>query len=299
MRRLNYQHLLYFWTVPREGSISHACARLHLTEPTVSGQLRTLARSLGVKLFERVGRRLELTEAGREVYQYADEIFALGHELEDRLNGRANGKTPRLLVGIADTLPKVIAYRILEPALHLPEAVQLICEQGKPEFLLAQLGLHALDLVLADAPIGAGMNLRAFNHLLGECDVSLLATPDLADHYQPGFPQSLDGAPFLLPAANTLLRRSLDRWFETAGIRPRVRGEFADSALLKVFGENGVGIFAVRTAVEAETQDLYKVRSLGRVDAIRERFYAISLERKITHPAVAAITAAAREKLFA
>ena len=289
MSWLNYHHLLYFWTVAREGSIRRACVQLHLTESTISGQLRCLEKTLGVTLFDHVGRNLVLTETGQIVYRYADEIFSLGRELQDTLLGQPPGRPLRLAIGVADTLPKLIAYRLIEPALHLPEPVQVICEQGKSDNLLAQLAVHSLDVILTDAPLSPTMKLRAFSHLLGESSVSFFGTPELVKAYRRGFPRSLDGAPFLLPGANTMLRRSLDQWFDAQGIHPQVRGEFADPALLKVFGQYGVGLFPVRTAVEGETRQHYQVRLLGRVEAIRERFYAISLERKLKHPAVIAI----------
>jgi LysR family transcriptional activator of nhaA len=299
MAWLNYHHLLYFWTVAREGTIARACTQLHLTEPTVSGQLRALETALATKLFDRVGRNLVLTDAGRVVYRYAGEIFTLGRELQDTLKGRPSGRPPRLVVGVAETLPKVIVYRLLQPALRLPETVQIICDQGKPDYLLAQLAVNAVDIVLADTPVSPTTKIRAFNHLLGECGVSIMATPKLAAAYRRGFPKSLDGAPFLFPAENTVLRRSLEQWFDAVGIRPQVCGEFADSALLKVFAQNGAGVFAVRAAVERETRRLHDVRLVGHVKSIRERFYAISVERKLKHPAVLAITEAARAKLFA
>jgi LysR family transcriptional activator of nhaA len=299
MARLNYHHLLYFWTVAREGSIARACAQLHLTQPTISGQLRRLEKALGAKLFDRVGRNLVLTDTGRVVYGYADDIFSLGRELQDTLRGRPAGRPLRLLVGVADTLPKEIAYRLLEPAQRLAEPVQLVCDHGKLEYLLGRLAVNALDVVLADAPVSPTTKVRAFNHLLGECCVSFMAAPSLAAAYRRGFPKSLDGAPFLLPAEDTTLRRSLEQWFDAEGIHPRVRGEFADPALLKVFGESGGGVFTVRSAVERETRQRYRVRPLGRIESIRERFYAISVERKLKHPAVVAITEAARAELFA
>jgi LysR family transcriptional activator of nhaA len=299
MAWLNYHHLLYFWTVAREGTIARACTQLHLTEPTVSGQLRALETALATKLFDRVGRNLVLTDAGRVVYRYAGEIFTLGRELQDTLKGRPSGRPPRLVVGVAETLPKVIVYRLLQPALRLPETMQIICDQGKPDYLLAQLAVNAVDIVLADTPVSPTTKIRAFNHLLGECGVSIMAAPKLAAAYRRGFPKSLDGAPFLFPAENTVLRRSLEQWFDAVGIRPQVRGEFADSALLKVFAENGAGVFAVRSAIERETRRLHEVRLVGHVNSIRERFYAISVERKLKHPAVLAITEAARAKLFA
>jgi LysR family transcriptional activator of nhaA len=296
---LNYHHLMYFWMVAREGTVARASAQLHLTQPTISGQLRFLERAVGVKLFNRVGRNLVLTDTGRVVYRYADEIFSLGRELQNTLRGGPPGRPLRLLVGVADTMPKEITYQLLEPALRLPEPVQLVCDRGKPDYLLAQLALNALDVVLADAPISPATKVKAFNHLLGETGLSFMSTAALASRYRPGFPSSLNGAPFLLPAENTVLRRSLEQWFDAEGIHPLVRGEFADPGLVKVFGQKGAGIFAVRTAVERETERQYGVRSVGRVESIRERFYAISLERKLKHPGVVAITAAAREKLFA
>jgi LysR family transcriptional activator of nhaA len=299
MARLNYHHLLYFWTVASEGSIARASARLNLTQPTISGQLRSLEKALGRKLFERAGRSLVLSETGRVVYRYAEEIFSLGRELQDTLEGRPPGRPLRLLVGVAETMPELVAYRLLEPALHLPEPVQIICENGKPDHLLAQMASHNLDVVLVDAPVGPSIKIRAFNHLLGECGVSFVGTDKLAAAYRRGFPRSLDGAPFLLPPRNAVLRQSLDQWFDAQGIQPHVRGEFADPALLKVFGQNGAGIFPVRTAVERETLRQYQVQLLGRVESIRERFYVISLERKLKHPAVIAITETARGKLFA
>jgi LysR family transcriptional regulator, transcriptional activator of nhaA len=295
---LNYHHLLYFWTVAREGSIARARLVLHLTQPTISGQLRSLEKALGAKLFDHVGRNLVLTEIGRVVYRYADEIFSLGRELQDTLSGRPRGRPLRLVVGVADTVPKQIAYRLIAPALSLSEPVQVLCEHGKPEQLLPMLAVNAVDVVLTDVPVGPTFKVRAFNHLLGECGVSFVGAPKLAAAYRRGFPRSLDGAPVLLPAENTLLRRSLDHWFEVEGIRPRVRGEFADYALLKVFGQNGIGVFVVRTAVERETQRQYRTQLIGRVESIRERFYAVSLERKLKHPAVVAITEVARKKLF-
>jgi LysR family transcriptional activator of nhaA len=298
MAWLNYHHLLYFWTVAREGTIARACAQLHLTQPTISGQLHAFEKAWGAKLFERVGRNLVLTDTGRAVYRYADEIFLLGREVQDALKGRPEERPLRLLVGVADTVPKEVAYRLLEPALRLPEPTQVVCDHGKPDYLLGQLALNTLDLVLADAPIGASAKIRAFNHLLGESGLSFMAVPKLAAPYRRRFPRSLNGAPFLLPSENTVLRRSLEQWFDTEGIRPLVRGEFSDPGLLKVFGEKGTGVFVVRTAVEEETRRHYKVSLVGRVESIRERFYAISVERKLKHPAVVAITDAARKELF-
>jgi LysR family transcriptional activator of nhaA len=291
---------MYFWMVAREGTIARACVQLHLTQPTVSGQLRALERAIGAKLFDRAGRNLVLTDTGRAVYRYADEIFSLGHDLQDMLRDQPQeGRPLRLLVGVADTLPRELAYRLLEPAMQLPEPVQIVCDCGKPDHLLAQLSLNALDVVLTDAPISPTAEVKAFNHLLGETGLSFMSTAPLALKYRRGFPNSLNGARFLLPGKSTMLRRSLEQWFDDVGIRPSIRGEFADPGLIKAFGQRGVGIFAVRTAVERETKRQYGVHLVGQVESIRERFYAISLERKLKHPAVVAITGAAREKLFA
>lgn len=298
LKWLNYQHLLYFWTVAREGTIARACTLLHLTQPTISGQLRTLEKSLNAKLFDRVGRNLVLTETGRAVYRYADEIFALGRELQDAVKGRPAGRPLRLLVGATPTLPKTVLYRILEPALRMPEAVRIVYDEGKPDYLLAQLAVHALDIVLSDVPASPLVKVRAFNHLLGDSGVSLMGTARQAAACRRGFPRSLDGAPFLLPGENSALRRALEQWFAAEGIQPRVCGEFADSAVLKVFGATGLGIFAVPTIVEEEVRRQYHVRLAVRLESVRERFYVISAERRLTHPAVVAITAAARQKLF-
>jgi LysR family transcriptional regulator, transcriptional activator of nhaA len=298
MRRLNYHHLFFFWTVAREGTIARACAQLHLTQPTISGHLRALERTLGHRLFLRAGRTLALTATGREVFRYAEEIFALGQELEQVVRDGRPERPTRLLVGVADTLPKEVAYRLIEPALGLPEGVQVVCDHGPADELLARLAVHALDVILADAPANSGSKVRAYSHLLGECGLSFVGSPELAAAHGPGFPRSLDRAPFLFPAEGTTMRRSLDQWFDAHGVRPHVRGEFSDVGLLKVFGQNGAGLFAIRTAVEAETQQQYGVQLLGRAETLRERFYAITAERRVRHPAVLAITAAARERLF-
>ena len=298
MEWLNYHHLLYFWTVANEGSIARACEKLLLAQPTISGQLRALERSLGDKLFARSGRGLVLTETGQTVYRYADEIFSLGKELADTLKGRPTGRPLRLRVGVADVLPKIVSYRLLEPALHLTEPVQIICREGKPDRLLAELSLHGLDIVLTDAPVGPSVKVRAFSHLLGECGVSIVAAAELAKRLRKRFPQSLDGAPFLLPTDNTVLRRSLDQWFEAKGIRPVIRAECEDSALLKAFGQDGIGAFSVPSVVEKEVCRQYRVNPIGRVEEVKERFFAISVERKLKHPAVVAISDAARQKLF-
>jgi LysR family transcriptional activator of nhaA len=299
MHWLNYHHLLYFWTAVREGGITRACRVLHLTQPTVSGQIRQLERSLKTKLFERSGRSVVLTDTGRIVYRYADEIFALGRELQTAVHDRPRGQPLRFVVGVADTLPKLLLHRLLAPASALDEEVRMTCIDGPPDRLLGELVRHELDLCITDFPAEPRAGLKVYNHLLGECGITFCATDKLARRHRRGFPASLSGAPLLLPYGNTALRRLLEQWFDEHGIRPVVRGEFADSGLIKVFGRSGEGIFAVPTAVEREVRRMYGVSVVGREESIRERFYAISVEKRIKHPAVVAITTAARETLFA
>lgn len=295
---LNYHHLLYFWVVAREGSIVKASEQLRLAQPTISGQLRALEESFGQKLFVRQGRGLVLTEFGRMVYRHADEIFTLGRELTEAIKGRPAGRPVRFMVGVADVVPKLVAYRLLEPALRLSEPVRVVCREGTPERLLAALAVHELDLVLTDGPIGPGVKVRAFSHLLGECGVTFFGTPELATRYKRRFPKSLDGAPMLLPLPSTALRRGLDQWFDANGVRPSIVGEFADSALLNSFGQAGVGIFPAHSVIEAEVKRQYGVRVVGLAEDIRERFYAISVERRLKHPAVVAISESARQAMF-
>ena len=295
---LNYHHLLYFWMAAREGGITKACRKLHLTQPTVSGQIRALERALKTRLFERAGRTVRLTETGQVVFRYADEIFALGRELQDALHDRPRGQALRFAVGVADTLPKVLVHRLLAPALHAGEDVRVTCTDGDPESLLAQLVLHELDLVVSDHPSSPRPGRKTFTHLLGECGVTFVARRDLAARHRRGFPGSLGGAPMLLPLGNTALRRSLDQWFDEHAIRPRIKGEFADSALLKSFGAAGDGIFAVPSAVEDDVRRMYGVAVVGRDESIRERFFAISVEKRLIHPVVVSISQAARRTLF-
>jgi len=298
MEWLNYHHLLYFWTVAREGSVTRAAGELRLGQPTVSTQIRTLEEALGEKLFTRVGRNLALTEVGRVVFRYADDIFSLGRELLDAVKDRPTGRPILFQVGIADVIPKLIAYRLLRPAFELSAPVRLVCREGKPDRLLAELAVHDLDLVLTDAPLGPTHKVKAFNHLLGECELTFFGSAPLARAHRRGFPRSLHGAPVLLPTDNTTLRRALDQWFDTEGIRPVVMSECEDNALLDVFGAAGVGMFAAPAAIEKEIRREYGVEVIGRVGSVRERFYAISIERKLKHPAVVAIVEAAREKMF-
>ncbi|MHB8666810.1 MAG: transcriptional activator NhaR [Burkholderiales bacterium] len=298
MARLNYKHLRYFWTVAKAGGIARACERLHLTPQTVSGQLSAFEDALGHKLFARAGRRLELTEAGRMVLGYADEMFAVGAELEQAL-GHSSGGLPLLFrVGVADSVSKSVAYRLLEPAVSLPEPVRIVCREGKLAGLMADLAIHRLDLVIADAPMPASISVRGFNHLLGECGLTFFATPALARKHKGRFPHCLDGAPLLLPGEEAAVRPALMQWFESIAVRPKIAGEFDDGALMTAFGKAGTGIFAAPSAVAEEMRRQYGVRTLGSTDAVSERFYAISVERRLTHPAVVAISSAARTELF-
>lgn len=295
---LNYHHLLYFWTVAREGSISRACEQLGLAQPTISGQVRELETSLGTKLLQRAGRGLVLTDAGRTVFAYADEIFKLGHELQNAVKGRGPGRPLRLVVGVADVLPKLIVYRLLTPARHIAEPVHVVCREGKPARLFADLAAHHLDVVLSDSPCGSAYKVRAFNHLLGECGLTFFATAELARRHGRDFPASLNRAPFLLPTEDTTLRRLIDNWFRANRIAPEVRGEFDDSALVKIFGQAGEGVFAMPSVIEAEVRQQYGVEAVGRIEEARVRFYAISAERRLKHPAVVALSQAARQELF-
>lgn len=298
MEWLNYHHLLYFWMVVREGGVVRAADKLRLSQPTVSSQIRALEEMIGERLFSRVGRRLVPTDVGRVVFRYADEIFTLGRELVDTVRGRTSGRPVRLVVGVADVLSKHIAYRLLAPALQLPEPVRLVCREDRADKLLALLALHELDLVLADTPVPPTVHVKAYNHLLGECPVTVFAPPAMARRLRRRFPASLGGVPMLLPGDGTVLRRQLEDWFQQTGIRPSIVGEFDDSALMKVFGEHGVGVFAAPAAIVPEVRRQYHVAPVGQIDAIRERFYAISYERRITHPAIAAIAGHARDALF-
>jgi len=299
MEWLNYHHLLYFWVVAREGSISGATRKLNLTQPTISAQLRQLEESLGEKLFEKAGRGLVLTEAGRIALRYADEIFALGRELRDTLRDRPTGRPVRVTIGIADVVPKLVAYRVLRPAFSMTAEIEMVCREASSEVLLALLGQHEVDLVIADAPApttNRDAPLRAYNHLLGESGTTFFAAPALSASVKKSFPRSLEGAPLLLPGHGTQIRRALELWLDATGITPRRVGEFDDLALMTAFGRAGTGIFPAPTAIEREIETEYNVRVVGRLPEVRERFYAVSAERKIKNPIVSAITSAARRE---
>lgn len=298
MEWLNYHHLLYFWTVAREGGLAPASEKLKLSQSAISVQIRTLENVLGEKLFARSGRKLALTEMGKTVLEYAEDIFSLGGELMDTVRGSSSHRPLRLIVGIADVLPKSVVYKLLKPAFTLPSPLQLVCREDKADNLLAELAIHKLDLVLSDAPMGPWVKVKAYHHVLGESGVGFFGVEKWAHRYRRGFPKSLNGAPFLLPTKNAALRQILDQWFDGHEIKPKIIAEVDDHALLEVFGESGKGIFAAPLVIERETRQKPRLRLIGKTDEARERFYAVSVERKIKHPAVLRITQTAREKTF-
>jgi LysR family transcriptional regulator, transcriptional activator of nhaA len=296
--QLNFHHLHLFRTVARAGTLARAAIELGLTEPTISTQIKALELQFGQPLFSRSTRRLQLTDAGQTALRYADDIFSLSDELKQAMSGDATDRPRRFLVGIADVVPKMIAYRLIEPALRLPDGIALSCSEDSPERLVAALSVHALDLLITDAPVTPAAHVRAFNHLLGECGTTIFGTPALAARFSANFPGSLHGAPFLLPLPASRTRRALDSWFQQQDVVPSLTGEYADSALLKVFGQNGHGLFAGPSVLEREITAQHGVDVVGRIPDLTQQFYAISAERRIQHPAVTVIARAARTKLF-
>lgn len=298
MAWMNYHHLLYFWTIATEGGISKAAKVLRLAQPTVSGQLRLFEDTLGQRLFHRVGRRLVLTDVGRMTFRYADELFAIGRELQDALQGRFEGRPLRFAVGIADVVPKWVAHRLLEPALHIRERIRLICVEDRSDRLVDRLAAHELDLVLSDGPVVSTGTTRLFSHPLGQSGFSFLAAAGSAPALRRRFPRSLHEQPFLLPPTGTNARRVLEQWFVARDLRPLIRAEFDDSALCTVFGAAGVGAFAAPTVIEKELVRQAGVKVIGRVEELRESFYAITAERRLKHPAVVAVSEAGARDLF-
>lgn len=295
---MNYKHLYYFWTVAKAGSIARASERLHLTPQTISGQLSLFEHVIGETLFDRSRRRFTLTDAGRTVLGYAEEIFSLGQELEEALRHGPGGRPLQFRVGVSDAVPKTLAYKLIEPALRALEHGRIVCREGKVAGLMAELAIHQLDIVIADSPMPPRIDVKAFNHLLGECGLTFFATPALARQHAGAFPQRLDGAPLLLPGDDVAVRTKLIRWFDQHRIRPRFAGEFDDSALMAAFGQAGAGIFSAPSAIADRIKDQYGVEIIGATEEVTESFYAISVERRLSHPAVVAISEAARQKLF-
>lgn len=294
---INYKHLHYFFVVAKAGSIARASEQLHLTPQTISGQLSVLEKSLGDQLFTRSGRNLMLTETGRLALSYADEIFSLGGELEQMVRNRPEQRQLVFRVGITDVIPKSIAYRLLEPAFHLPESLRIISREGEMNSLLADLAVHKLDLIIADETIPSHINVRGYNHALGGSGMSFFAKQKVLSQMQGEFPQCLNQAPMLLPGEANALHGSLLKWLDEQYIHPLVVGEFDDSALMKTFGQGGAGVFVAPSAIAQEVQQQYDVELIGQTDEVQERFYSISVERKISHPAIAAINDTAREWL--
>ena len=298
MKWLNYNHLQYFWAVARAGSIARAAKELLVSQPTISLQIKELERSLGRKLFDRAGRRLELTEAGRVAYGYANEIFQAGQELVNAIDHQPKGRPLRLNVGVLDAIPKAVVHKLLAPALRLAQPVRVVCREDKSDRLLSDLAARRFDVVLSDGPIGNAAHVSGFNHLLGECGIAFFAPRNLAARYARNFPKSLDGAPVLLPTENTVMRRGLDMWFESHRVHPLVVGEFDDAATMASFGRAGLGVFPVPRVVEREVRREQDVRVVGRTEQVRERYYAITVQAKLQHPAVVAIREGARHQLL-
>ena len=299
MAALNYKHLHYFWVVAKCGSIALASQRLHITPQTISGQLSLFEDVLGEALFNRDNRRFELTERGKLVLSYADEIFSLGQELEGALRQQPVNRPMQFKIGVCDSVPKSIAYRLIEPALRTTDPIRIVCREGSITNLLAELAVHKLDIVIADRPMPSSVDVRAFNHSLGECGLTFFASPAIAStiNHKP-FPDCLDGAPMLLPGEDDATRANLMHWFNTHKISPRITGEFDDAALMKVFGQAGTGVFAAPATTADQIEPQYQVVTIGSTKEVTKSFYAISVERKLKHPAVVAISEAARHELF-
>lgn len=284
---LNFRHLLYFWTVAREGSVTRAASKLHVTQPTISAQLRELEESLGAKLLRREGRGVAPTETGRLVAQYADEIFDLGQELIDAIGETNAGPRTPLVVGVADVVPKIVAHRLLDPLLHVEDGppIRLTCLVGHPDELYHRLAAHELDLVISDSPVSESLPFKAYHQALGECGVSFFGAESLRADLGP-FPGCLDGAPVLLPTRNTVLRRALEHWFDAQDVRPHVVAEFEDATYLKVFGQEGLGLFPAPTLIAEELVQQFDVQVVGEASEVVERFYAVRTERRFRHPAL-------------
>ncbi len=295
---LNFRHLHYFWVVAKEGSVTRAAERLGLAIQTVSAQLSLLEQSIGKALFKPQGRRLVLTEAGQTALRYADQIFLLGEQLQEALADIDTDPVMRLTVGISDSLPKLIASRLLDAALALPQRVRLICYEEQFEALLGKLSVHKLDVMLTDRPVPPGSSLRVFSHLLGETQISLFALPELAKRYREDFPKSLNGAPLLLPTRNNAVRSRIDNWLEMQEVHPDLIGEFDDNALLLTFGRAGRGLFPAPSVLTKDVLEQFGAVEVGAMSQVREQIYAISNERKIKHPAIEAILSAMHTDVF-
>jgi len=295
---LNYRQLHYFWVVARTGSIVRACEQLNLTPQTISGQISLLEQTFGVELFRKAGRQLELTEAGRRTLPYSEQMFQLGNELEAMLRTQPNEQQRLLRVGVADVVPKSIVYRLIAPTMELDEPIRITCREDKLERLLADLAIQRLDLVISDSPMPSHLDIKGYSQKLGECGISFFATAALAARHADDFPRCLHGAPLLIPGQESVVRSRLLRWFAEQHLHPRIVGEFDDSALMQAFGQSGSGIFIAPSVIAEEVCRQYGVQLIGQTDAVSESFYAISVERKVKHPGIVAITEGARRELF-
>lgn len=298
MATLNFKHLRYFWMVAKSGSIARASDQLHVTPQSISGQLAELEEALGTDLFQRAGRGIEMTDVGRRILSYAEEIFTLGDEILDIVRNQDAVMSLPFRIGIADSVPKLVTYRVVEPVLHMTEPVRLFCREGSLVSLLADLAVQRLDMVIADRPMPTDINVRAYNHSLGSSDITVFASEPLLKTLKGKFPALLDNAPFLLPGASTAIRPALERWLESQHLHPRVVGEFDDSALLKAFGQGGAGLFVAPTTSADHVCRQYNVKKVGRIDSVIEQLYAITTERRMRHPATVAISKAAAREVF-
>jgi len=298
MNNLNYKHLRYFWMVAKTGSIAKAAEQLYLTPQSISGQLTEFANVLGVELFRRAGRNLEMTEAGRQVLSYADEIFSIGDDLLEAIHDQREKKSTPLKVGIADSVSKLVVYRLLEPALKFAEPIRLICREGRLVPLLAELSVHRLDMIIADRPMPNHLHVRGFNHLLGESDLTVFGAHSLTENLVGNFPECLNNVPFLLPGEDASIRPKLEQWLDSNNLHPIISGEFDDSALMKSFGQAGAGLFAAPSNNAVHICEQYNVKAIGKIDSVVEQLYVITTERQLTHPAILAISQKGREDLF-
>ena len=298
MEWLNYHHLFYFWMTVKVGTMSGAADALHLARPTIAAQIKELEKSLGKKLLKKQGRGMVPTEFGVQIHKFADEIFSVGHELREFVKTGHTGNRKRFVVGLPDVVPKHIAFELLKPAFQTPDRPRTICYEGKLNDLLADLALHKIDLIISDAPAPPSAEFKLYTHKLGECGLSMLAVPSLAKKYKKGFPDSLTDAPVLLPTDHTVVRRSLDIWMEDREIFPEIVAEFEDSALLKVFGQNGEGIFPIPTAIENQIKKQFGVHLVGRIPEVKDKFFAISAEKRIQHEATQLVVKQAKNQLF-
>ncbi|TQV76792.1 transcriptional activator NhaR [Aliikangiella marina] len=292
---LNYKHLHYFWTVANEGSIAKASEKLHITPQTISGQLSALQERVGTELFRKSGRGIEITDTGKLVKTYADEIFSLGKELSEMLRGSPNFGSVEFIVSVASTLPKTIIYKMLAPSLQISEDFSLICRSGPVETNLAELAIHEVDMVLSDTPVNSDLGIKAYNHFLGESHITFFADPSIAAQFRDNFPQSLDSAPVLLPTKQYAIRHKFDRWCEDNNIYPNIKAQFDDNAILKAFGQAGLGVFFMPDVIKEEVCHNFNVEIIGSLLDVKQRYYAITLERKVKHPAAVAICDTAKE----